>query len=285
MKNYFQSIIRSEKQVDGIFIPGDLLFYLTKYPDVNYFKALNYDFLNLANQMGAPIFVSYGNHDLPLNEDKDFDKKKGDLKYNLEDVKNGIYVLDNEQVVVNDVLVTGFSPKRDAYNTNYMPDKALEMAYQEFQNCHFTFDQEHCNILLSHENKFFAYPQIASNYGELYSFLTLIVGGHLHDGYVPIRFQKSFSKSLKDLGIWEKIPPVIDMCRGLFKVSEDATSKVILPNESGKVGVFLKENESASIVNRGVAKYSWFLPGSPGYTVTEVEPFLSDSQIRRREKN
>ena len=82
MKNYFQSIIRSEKQVDGIFIPGDLLFYLTKYPDVNYFKALNYDFLNLANQMGAPIFVSYGNHDLPLNEDKDFDKKKGDLKYN-----------------------------------------------------------------------------------------------------------------------------------------------------------------------------------------------------------
>lgn len=54
------------------------------------------------------------------------------------------------------------------------------------------------------------------------------------------------------------IPPSIDMCRGLFKVSNSFTSEVILPDFDYPTFVNLKEWESASIVNCGVAKHSCF---------------------------
>lgn len=271
MSEYFAQIIQNEKQVDGVLIPGDLLFYLSNFPDERYLNALKEDLQNLVYSLSAPAFISYGNHDFPLCQESIKEKEKWDLKYFLEDRSNGIYVLDNEQVKIDNMTITGFSPKRDAYNTTYMPDKALSMAYQEFQECGFDFPSNHLNILLSHENKFFTYPNIACEYGDLYQSLALIVGGHLHDGYLPIILQKMFQTQINDQGIWEMIPPSIDMCRGLFKVSNSFTSEVILPDFDHPTFVYLKEWESASIVNRGVAKYSWFFYGRPSYSLIDIK--------------
>lgn len=287
MAEYFAQIIQNEKQVDGILVPGDLLFYLSKYPDKRYFEALKRDFNYLVSSLSAPVFISYGNHDVLLSKEN-LAKEKWDLKYFLDDRNNGVYVLDNEQVQIGDMTITGFSPKRDAYNTSYMPHKAFDMAYQDFQQCGFVFPNNHLNVLLSHENKFFTYPEIAQKYGDLYQNLTLIVGGHLHDGYVPIALQKMFPKQIKDLGIWEMIPTNIDMCRGLFKVSNSSTSEVYLSDFEHSMCVELKEGESASIINRGVAKYSWFIYGRPSYSLIDVHgqsnSYEEQGYVRKRLK-
>ena len=276
MEKFFDYIVsvNKGKRVDAILIPGDLLFWLSNYQDKNFVKALKRDLEFLSYSLSAPICISYGNHDLPFNESilSDEEKKEWDLAQYIENTSEGIYVLNNEQRRFDDVVVTGFSPNRDAYATNAMPDQALAMAKETFDKCDFTFDKKDLNILMSHENKFFTYEQVASQYEDLYDYITLIIGGHLHDGYMPIWLQNIFKEQLKDKGIWEKIPMGIDMCRGAFKVSSSKTSDVILPEGCEYADLNLKSDEAASIVNRGVAKYSWFIPSTPSMVTVEVIP-------------
>lgn len=279
LKDFYHHLIRSYKQkpVDAILIPGDLLFYFQSFKDTKYFEQLSKDLKNISQKLGTPVCISYGNHDLPLSPEKlaESAKRDLDLKTQLEDIFNGIYVLDNEQVSFDNLCITGFSPVRDAYNTLSMPNPALEMAYQSFQTCNFNFSKENVNVLMSHENKFFTYQENASKYKDLYEYLTLIIGGHLHDGYMPLWLQTMFRDSLKDYGIWEKIPPKIDMCRGAFKVSNQCTSSMIDSNFI----IPLNSNEALSVIGRGVAKYSWFIPATPSYTEIEI---IGDSRQLKR---
>lgn len=281
MKKFFDYIIveNKNKRVDAILIPGDLLFWLSKYQEKDFVKALKRDLEDLAYSLSAPICISYGNHDLPFNEKtlSDEEKKEWDLAQYIENTSDGIYVLNNEQKRFDNVVVTGFSPSRDAYATKAMPDKALDMAKETFDKCDFTFDKKDLNILMSHENKFFTYEQAKSYYENLYDYITFIIGGHLHDGYMPIWLQNIFKEQLKDRGIWEKFPMGIDMCRGAFKVNSANTSEVILPSRDEYTDISLRSNESASIVNRGVAKYSWFIPSTPSIVTLEVIPENSRS--------
>lgn len=276
MQSYFASMIEKNRGVDAILIPGDLLFYLSKFKDKKFLNALIYDLENLANQLSCPICISYGNHDLPLNESKLNEEEKRELELGqyLDNRRNGIYVLDNEQVKFDNVVITGFSPRRDAYSPNAMPSFLKEVK-NIFDRSHFEFSKGYVHILMSHENKFFTHPSILQEYSDLYEALTLIIGGHLHDGYMPLWLQELCRESLKDYGIWEKIPPKIDMCRGLFKVNSDRVSEVILPDRNGETCVTLENRECASIVNRGVAKYSWFLPSRPSYTKIYLSDFTT----------
>lgn len=269
MKKFYDYIIEYSKGAKAILIPGDLISWLIKYQDSRFLKSLSRDLKNLSYVMGSPIFISYGNHDLPFKE-KDLTEEEiiyWSLRKYLDDRPNGIYVLDNEQVRFDNLVVTGFSPSRDVYSRAAMPNNALNQALECFLNCKFKFDKQNINILLSHDNKFFTYHQNAKKLKDLYSNLTLILGGHLHDGYIPFWFQNILEESLKDYGLWEKIPMIIDMCRGAFKVSENETSKVILPSDEV---INLHEEEALSIVNRGVAKYSWLIPCTPSYTEIEI---------------
>ncbi len=279
MKKYFEHLVEIGKDITAILIPGDLLFYLTAFKDTKFLNALIYDLENLVNRIGAPICISYGNHDLPLNEDKltEEEKKELELGKYLDDRRKGIYVLDNEQVKFDSVVITGFSPRRDAYSPSAMP-VGLSSVNESFDKCNFHFSKGDINILMSHENKFLTHPSIVLEYGNLYEYLTFIIGGHLHDGYMPIWLQELCKEALEDYGIWEKIPPRINMCRGLFKVSKDSVSRVILPDKGKETVVELKNNECASIVNRGVAKYSWFLPSRPSYTKISVTGSIYEAE-------
>lgn len=261
----------ANKKLDAILIPGDLLFWLFRYQNKEYIRNLNQVLNSLSYNLSTPIFISYGNHDLPFKTNLNaHEKEYWDLRNYIENRSNGIYVLDNEQYRLQDMVITGFSPNRDAYNPNNMPNKALNEAYECFIDKNFIFNGNEINILMSHENKFFTHPKVLKNYASLYEKLTLIIGGHLHDGYVPLFIQKAFLESLKDNGIWEKFPPNINMCRGAFKVSKDSVSSVYLPKESF-LDLDLNPNETASIINRGVAKYSWFINGAMAVTHINVE--------------
>lgn len=279
MKKYFDYLVEIGKDVNAVLIPGDLLFYLTSFKDKKFLMALIHDLEDFVNRIGAPVCISYGNHDLPLNESKltEEEKKELELGHYLDNRRNGIYVLDNEQVKFDNVVITGFSPRRDFYSPSAMPS-GLSGVKETFDKCNFHFSKGNINILMSHENKFFTHPSIVSEYGNLYEYLTFIIGGHLHDGYMPIWLQELCKGTLKDYGIWEKIPPKIDMCRGLFKVSEDAVSEVFLPVSGKETIVNLENRECASIVNRGVAKYSWFLPSRPSVTKISVSGSIYEAE-------
>jgi len=205
MRKFYQDIISSykNKTLDVILIPGDLLLYVKTYLDKEYFKCLKNDLINLSQSLSVPICISYGNHDLPLIKDEEDSKKRLDLAMNLDKREDGIFVLNNEQVLFGNLSITGFSPIRDAYSTFAMPSPALDMAYDSFKKCNFTFSKDNINILISHENKFFTYQSVAKRFekNNIYKYISLIVGGHLHDGYVPLWFQKLFKDKLKDYGI------------------------------------------------------------------------------------
>lgn len=271
IEKYLNHIYQNTHKIDAILIPGDLLFWIIKYQNKEYLKNLN-QFLNaLSYNLSTPIFISYGNHDLPFKTSlKEEEKEFWNLRNYIEDRLNGIYVLDNEQYRLHDMVITGFSPNRTAYNPNSMPDEAIKEAYDSFINANFIFKENDINILMSHENKFFTHPKALKNYENLYEKLTLIIGGHLHDGYIPLFIQKIFLDSLKDNGIWEKFPPNINMCRGAFKVSKDSVSSVYLPKENF-LNLDLNRTETASIINRGVAKYSWFISGAMAVTYINIE--------------
>lgn len=268
---FYRYLIQSYRgKVDLILIPGDLIFCLGKsFDNQLYFSQLKYDLQMLSDDIGAPICISLGNHDLPFSTMSEEDKKNYDMAKHLDNRSKGIFVLDNEQAYFGDICVTGFSPERNCYGTGQMPNPALENARKSFLDCHFSFSAKDINILMSHDNKFFTYPEIASQYGELYEYLTLILGGHLHDGYIPHWLQRICGSSLKDNGFWEKVPPRIDMCRGAFIVSQNHTSDVILSKDFNSI-VSLKSEEAASVVLRGVAKYSWIIPSTPTYSEIDI---------------
>lgn len=194
-----------------------------------------------------------------------------DIEQTLDDRKNGLFILNNEQVRYQHSCITGFNPEREAFSTFAMPDKALEISSQAFKTANFTFPDDKINILCSHENKFFTHKDILEEYSELYPQLNLILGGHLHDGYVPLLLQKYFLKQIKDKGIWEKIPPLIDQCRRAFIVDEKGISNVFTNITSDLISLHLKNNQTASVVVRAIAKYSWFLPSKFCYSYIELE--------------
>lgn len=269
MKKYFDYLVKTNKGVDAILIPGDLIFYLFKYQDAKFLDALRSDLTDLSFRLGVPIFISYGNHDLPFNSNKltDSEKQFWDLGQYIDSRKDGVFVLDNEQIKLDSsTVITGFSPVRDAYNPSSMSDIALSISSFSFSKANFSFNESDLNILMSHENKFFTHSKVIKYYRDLYRKLTCIIGGHLHDGYVPVWFQKIYRDNLKDYGIWETIPPIIDKCRGAFIVSGDGISDMILPEINGKSYISLSDEEAVSIVNRGVSKYSWFLPSALSYS-------------------
>ncbi len=270
LRKYFAHIYETQKTVDATLIPGDLIFWLKNYQGKKYLKNLKDNLKEIANVMQSPVVISYGNHDLPFKKELE-QQEYWNLRSHIEDRKNGVFVLDNEQLRIQDMVITGFSPSRSAYNPNSMPEEALKEAQLCFQSANFFLNENDLNILMSHENKFFTHPNIINEYKELYNNLTLIIGGHLHDGYIPWCIQKMFSKHLKDYGIWEKIPPKINMCRGAFKVSSENVSSGYFPNEEGVSNISLESNETASIINRGVAKYSWFIPGAMSITHINIE--------------
>jgi len=280
LRKYFNYIYKTKKTVDATLIPGDLIFWIKNYQGKKYLQNLKDTLKEIADTMQSPVIISYGNHDLPFKKELE-QQEYWNLSSYIEDRKNGVYVLDNEQLRIQDMVITGFSPSRGAYNPNSMPTKALQEAQLCFQNANFSFNENDLNILMCHENKFFTHPNIINEYKELYHALTLIIGGHLHDGYIPWGIQKMCSKHLKDYGIWEKIPPKINMCRGAFKVSSENVSSVYLPNEKEDTQILLESNETASIINRGVAKYSWFIPGAMSVTQINIDNTRERQRVKK----
>ncbi len=231
----------------------------------------------------APTIVSKGNHDLYGNNDEISRKYKS-----LEEIEN-VYPLDNEQVKVNDITFTGFSPSLPAYNImNYGP-KSNNVFVQDWQNANFKFDEKELNILLAHDPITISSNESLQNISDDLKNITMIASGHLHNGFITTAHEKRSKYKLSDEGYWES--PLtcfkIDTCRGAYMIGKGVKGPVYLPEEEYiKIidGTYEEHKEKALlVVSKGVNKYplsKW--GGDPCITEVILEgPNYSDEDLKK----
>ncbi len=271
---YRELVDRYQENVnlDAILIAGDLVSCGAEgFANQYYFEVLREDLSYLSDVFWAPVLVSLGNHDILENWEHltEHEKSKFDMMMHLHSPEHGIYVLHNSQYVDSEFTVTGYTPKREFYSRFHPQENACEVC-EDFQKQHFVFPKDHVNILLCHSNEFFMYPDILKYYPTLYQDVTILFGGHAHDGFVPRMFQPFLGESMETMGIVRRKMPFASFRRGGFVVSEKGVSKPKMSLKDEDMKLLLQEEEMASIISRGVAKYSWYFPSSPSYTEIEV---------------
>ncbi len=245
---------------DAILIAGDLISEVYDQKSAReILEQLREDLVNLSDRFWAPVCISYGESDQKFNHQvqRDSKKRKMDLMNQLHHPGDGIFVLDNCQKSFDEFTVTGYYP-----DLRVNPNDAQAIAQDFFQK-EFWFDDDSLQILLCHNPHLLTNVSVMQELLGLSSKITLLFGGHQKDGYIPLEIQSFLGSFLRDYGLSGHL------CRGGFVVSENQVSYV--PSNTNDISsIDLRMNEFASIVSRGLAKYSWYVPSSPSYTIMEV---------------
>jgi len=240
LEKYFQD----QSEIDAILIPGDLVNGARSFNNLEYMRQLR----SLLASLGevAPTIISKGNHDLWLENSETAKNYK-----TLETVKN-VFPLDNEQIEIDGVVYTGFSPRHTAYSVFQQGKKANQMFIEDWQNSELEFEKDKLNILLNHAPHLIANPQALKELREIYQSVTLIASGHLHNGVIPDVIEQKFTRWLKDRGVWPstKTAFVNDMCRGGYALGLKKTL-VALPKEEQEMLIELLDYEAALVVSKG----------------------------------
>ena len=166
-----EKFLKHEEYVDPdyIVITGDLIDSLDMLEDITE-RRIFYLFLRRLSMI-APTYMSLGNHDFYGKGNYTIKQYKKDL---LE--CSNICVLDNKNISLSDMNITGLSMKEKACNEKNAYKTRL-MAYRNILKV----EQNKLNILLTHSPKFNLDPDVY----ELISGFDLILSGHLHNGIVP----------------------------------------------------------------------------------------------------
>ena len=241
---YFQN----QLDIDAILIPGDMVNGARSFNNRDYMRQLR-AFLAELGEI-APTILSLGNHDKWLENLETLRNYKS-----LEDINN-VYPLDNEQIEIDDVIYTGFSPRHKAYCLFQQGQKASKMFVEDWERSGLEFESEKLNILLNHAPHLISNPLALRELKEIYESVTLIACGHLHNGMIPDIIEKRCIKLLKDRGVWPstKTAFVNDMCRGAYTLGEKKILSA-LPKEDCEILIELLNNEAALIVSKGVNRF------------------------------
>lgn len=266
--------------VDYILIPGDLVNGAKSYLNPEYMAFLRY-FIQMCSEK-APVIISKGNHDLYGIDDEISKEFK-----NLE--RENVYPLDNEQVKINDITFTGFSPSLPAYNIMNYGKKANNIFVKDWKNANFKFEDKDINILLAHDPITISSNESLQNISDDLKNVTMIASGHLHNGFITTAHEKRSKYKLSDKGIWES--PLtgfkINTCRGAYMIGKGVKSPVYLPEEEYDkiIDGTEKENKEKAllVVSKGVNKYplsKW--GGNPCITEVALEaPNYSDASLEK----
>lgn len=238
--------LNSEKQIDLITIPGDNM-NAKNYNDYKCYNKLCYVLQSLSEI--ADCVISLGNHDIyKMNSEA----KRKYLQLNK---LNKVYALDNEQIHINGINITGFCPNSISINKS---DNFVNC----FRNCNFNFNNDDFNILLNHSPLEITNNDIQNKLNEIYNYIDLIIAGHMHNGYVPNFLENLLKDKIKDYGIYEDfslVPPKlfskINFCRGIHEIKN-----------------------SKLIINKGFRKYAGYIPSyiptNPSITKIKIKKMI-----------
>lgn len=278
--------LEDNNDIDMILVPGDLVNGAKSYLNPEYMAQLKY-YMQMFGEK-APTIVSKGNHDLYRTDDEIAKKFKS-----LEKI-NEVYPLDNEQVKIDDVTFTGFSPSLPAYNIMNYGKKANNIFVQDWQNANFKFDENGLNILLAHDPLTISSDEALKGISDDLKNITMIASGHLHNGFITTAHEKRSKYKLSDEGYWES--PLtgfkIDTCCGAYMIGKYIKSPVYLPEQEYYkiINGLDKENKDKAllVVSKGVNKYplaKW--GGDPNITevVLEAPNYLDEDIENKKDKN
>ena len=208
-----------ETNPDFIIMPGDLIEtinFIDITTEKNFFEWI---IRSLAEV--APVIIVPGNHEMgdfevgkALNKNYSVNTKTLNYLASLNKIKN-VYYLNNEQTSIKGATFLGFNPgiatylKKDNKATNdiFIEDylkSGLKMAESEY------------NILLTHSPILLNNQSVVDNISDLQNLTDLVITGHLHDGYLPKKFDKLLGKTNVGLFMTPLVAPIPGMlCRGV----------------------------------------------------------------------
>lgn len=277
-----EKYLEDTNDIDVILVPGDLVNGAKSYLNSEYMCQLKYYTQMLGEK--APTIISKGNHDFYGTNDeiaKQFKSLESD----------NVYPLDNEQVPVNDITFTGFSPSLPAYNIMNYGKKANDIFVKDWQNANLNFNSKETNILLAHDPITISSKEALNEISDDLKNITMIASGHLHNGFITTAHERRSKYKLSDGGYWES--PLtgfkIDTCRGAYMIGKGNKGRVYLPEQEfyKRIDGLDEENKDKAllVVSKGVNKYplaKW--GGDPCITEVVLEAssyFDSDLEIKR----
>ena len=242
----------------------------------------------------APVILVRGNHDV-FGGNKEVEENY----HKLEKLEN-VTLLDNKQMKLLGIKITGFAPRHEAYDLSKHGEMAQEIATEEFKKEHFLLDEKDFNLILTHSPYNLTNRVILKELPELFEKGDVILSGHLHNGLMPSRnfefitkhfnkttpktkWQKFWARNI-DTGIWfgMKTGFVISHCRGAKTVGEGKISYPVLPSSKKfvKIDLTKEKNKLVQIIGKSVTKY-FFLPivqGRPSVVELKISPKLPKAQ-------
>ena len=272
-----------KEEADLIVIAGDIMCSKKYIKNSSSQKELKY-FLNAISE-NAPVFLGLGNHDLlSLNNETIAGYK------DLEKARCGkVYSLNNESIKYNDIRITEFHPRHDAYSPSIQESgKALLMFEEDYTKSGITIpdNDELYNIFICHNPKHFEQAKRIGEslkldfkesdfnkllkFSETISSFDLCLSGHLHNGYIPLSLTNKNPSKYMDKGYCEmpiernidncisKIRPFIykktDMCRGAIFVG-NIDKRIIQLSDNSYYIISTKDNEPKLITEKYALDY------------------------------
>lgn len=282
------STIRGLKKIDDVdffVLGGDYINTARDYLNertLNTFKI----FLNFLTER-APVIMIKGNHDVYFKT-----KKSEEIYESFANIKN-VFLLDNKQIEMFGIKITGFSPSRETYHATKYGRHTQLITREQFKAENFKLNEDDFNLILTHSPLSLS-NRLMEEKGKLfYRKADVILSGHMHNGLVfsrnfemihkitqTKRFNSWFSRLIRkyaDSGFWYvyKTLFMVRECRGarFFGKGDD---DVLLPSSKkyAKLDLDERPNETLQIISKGVNKYAVipFYTGRPSVIELKITP-------------
>ena len=169
-----------------IFIPGDVIDNLKIETNKEMLKKL----LEELKELGqiANTYISIGNHDYNLIGNNTWTYIDKPYIWNQIGDIEGINVLDNRNVVMDELNIMGYTPS-DSYYHNPPHKDDPEVLIRELPEIN-TMDDKY-NVLMFHSPRKILTDEVVGNVDKLKS-VDLILSGHMHNGLIPPIFDSIY---------------------------------------------------------------------------------------------
>ena len=279
--NLLYKYLEDKEKIDAIIVPGDHVNGANSYLNDEYMKKLNYVLEMLGEK--APTILSKGNHDI-WNDNYGISK----LYKEVGNLKN-VYALDNEQVTINDISFTGFSPRFKAYDIMNIGQKASDMFIEDYKKCNFKYEDGKLNILLTHDPLTISSLDAISALNEDLKNITLVASGHLHNGFITTKHELRSKYKLQDRGYIESPLTLFrtGSCRGARLIGGLQKGQVYLPDDEYETIIDGRNQKDKAllVVTKGFSKYPLSkIGGDPNITEISLSSLFCYSDKDKNKK-
>lgn len=224
-KDIFRMLVQyaQETKPDFIIMPGDqieTIDFIDNTENKEFFESIIRGLSEV-----APVIMIPGNHEIKNFSKENFNKRldKNNDEVNIKAMKyfdslnkyNNVYFLNNEQITINGTTFLGFSPRLSSYQ-KINDQKTEEEFIEDYLKSGLKMAEDAYNVLLTHSPLQLTSNGVLSSIPDFDNLTDLVITGHLHDGYLPKSFDKTFGGTNAGLFFTPLVAPYPGiLCRGV----------------------------------------------------------------------